>query len=99
MVRATFVKHLRKIGEIPLPEGHRKGSSCYFFALEKLEILQAFLLEHTSKPDTLGSPYPDGTLYYKKYAQTAPQYINRAILLWPLSKSREFLTVEISQWN
>lgn len=48
MSRATFIKKLRKFGEIPNPSGHvkrRKGITSYFFDKDKKPGLINFLLQ------------------------------------------------------
>ena len=101
MVRATFVKHLRKIGEIPVPEGHlarNKGNSCYFFAPEQREVLQAFLKDNIGEPTVRNKPYPDGTLSYMALSKHEPKWVERSVLLWPENEKERFLVVSIAKW-
>ncbi len=48
MQRSCFVKNLKKLGEIPIPEGHarvNKGVTTYFLAQDKKDAVESLLTE------------------------------------------------------
>ena len=102
MVRATFVRNLRKIGEIPVPEGHlqrNKGQSHFFFSVEQRETVQNFLKEHLGEPTPIDKPYPSGTLSYMVFSKSVPKWVDRSVLLWPETEKENFLVVSVAKWN
>jgi len=68
MLRAQFVRTLRKIGDIAIPEGHarrNKGVTTYFFDNAKLEQVEHLLTEQGLQNKGQPSYWVAGTTWWE----------------------------------
>jgi hypothetical protein len=97
MVRQTFIRKLRKIGEIPVPEGHlarNKGVSSYFFSTDKMDQLVELLSQEVGESTELQKPNPPGLVFVHRET-----YVKRRVVLYTASEKENFLIVSIMVWS
>ena len=96
MLRQSFVRRLKAIGDIPVPEGHlrrNKGVTTYFFDKERFDDLQAFLGNCGLVNKGQVPMYEIGTTQWDKqtshshrvflHANPDQPFVSLAILQWP----------------
>jgi hypothetical protein len=95
LLRQTLIRKLRKIGEIPIPEGHlrrNKSVTTYFFDKEKLpklvELLQSCGLEDKGQVEM----YTAGTILW-----VDPNW-DRRVFLHNVNQYQSFASLTIIRW-
>lgn len=95
MLRSSFVKQLKKIGEIPVPEGHlrrNKGVSTYFFDISKLPEIEALLASQGLENKGQVPGYVDGVVHWLRKEEyrshsivlgKKDNWVGCSILRWP----------------
>lgn len=93
VTRAIFVRQLRALGDIPIPEGQarrNKGLTSYFFPHNKIEEVARFLRTHLDD---------DGPRFLGGYVPIALRYVSpdgeRRIILYI---QNEFVSVVVLRW-
>ncbi len=92
MVRATFAKKLRSLGEVPTPEGHvrqKRGMTNYFFANDRRHAVEALLAAQELADQGQHKMYVEGVRFW----QDADH--DRVV---QLCTHEDFFTVTICHW-
>ncbi len=101
MLRSSFVKQLKKIGEIPVPEGHlrrNKGVSTYFFDISKLPEIEALLASQGLENKGQVPGYVDGVVHWlrkEEYDPLAGYHSSRSVFL---SQDNGWVGCSILRW-
>lgn len=91
MTRQTFVRKLRKIGDLPVPRGHvrhNKGATGYFFSRDKLAVVRAFLERELGVQGFTDQFYVGDNWHFKAMSPF------RSVYLFDVHKE-DFVSVEI----
>lgn len=94
MTRTSFVKQLKKIGDIPTPSGHlrrHKGVTTYFFDATKIPAIESLLRQQGLENKGQVRLYRAGTILWE-------DGLSRCVFLHHPNQDQTFASVAILEW-